>query len=82
MIKDNVRFIGYRGFYNRHDIIKDEYSKMLFEDKQIYKYYIYSRRYLREYTCDLIWNYLNDNLDSNEESIEVLLSEECYKYKM
>lgn len=80
MIKDNVRFNGYRDFYRRHDVIKNVYELFNREDKTIYKYYVYSRRYLKEYTCDLIWQFLNDSGDV--EITKEMLSEERVKYRM
>lgn len=83
MIKENMMFIGYRDFYKKHHIIKDNYSKLNRNDKVIYKYYIYSRRQLRECTCDLIWRFLNDTDEYDEFTITPeMLKEECFKYRM
>lgn len=78
MIRDDIRFVGYISFYERKDIIKEKYQKLSKDDKLTYKYYIYSRRYLKEYTCDLIWQFLNDD----EFITETILKKECVKYKV
>lgn len=81
MIKKELRFIGFRGFYNNCDYIKNEYFKMNDEDRRIFKYYVYSRRYLKECSCNLIWEFLND--DETEYAVEKdILKEECNKYRM
>ncbi len=82
MIKASVKFVGYRDFFNYCDYIKKEYKHMIHDDKQVYKYYIYSRRYLNEYTCDLIWNYLNDNYVDGELITKEILHGEIPKHRM
>ena len=59
MIYDNMRFNGFPDFYSRKDIISSLYASISTNDRFIYKYYVYSRRYLRERTCDAIWEYIN-----------------------
>ena len=59
MIHDNMRFNGFPDFYSRKDIISSLYANLNINDRFIYKYYVYSRRYLRERTCDAIWEYIN-----------------------
>lgn len=82
MIKDNIRFVGFISFYNRRYIIKELYTALNRDDKLTYKYYVYSRRHLTEYTCDLIWRFLNDDFADEQDTIEMLLQKECFKYKM
>ena len=82
MIKDNVRFIGYRGFYKDRHYIKTIYVSMSNQDKQIYKWYVYSRRYLKEYTCNLIWEFLNNIDDDDTYIMEEKLKDEFNKAKM
>lgn len=82
MIRDDIRFVGYLGFYKKKDIIKQRYTKFSREDKWIYKWYIYSRRQLKEYTCDLIWRYLNDDEDEETRVTDAMLKDECYKHRM
>jgi hypothetical protein len=83
MIRDDIKFIGYRAFYNKKDRVKEHYKKLNREDKTIYKYYVYSRRQLKECTCDLIWRFLNDDMEDEEYTVtETMLKDECYKYRM
>lgn len=81
MIKKELRFVGFRGFCDICDFVKSEYAKMNDEDKRIFKYYVYSRRYLKEYSCNMIWEFLND--DETEYVVtHEMLNEEALKYKM
>lgn len=59
MIKDSMRFIDLADFYKRKDDIANKYWDLGYYDKVIYKYYVYSRRHIREKFCDAIWEYLN-----------------------
>lgn len=54
-----MRFNGFPDFYGRKDIIAGLYANLSTNDRAVYKYYVYSRRYLRERTCDAIWEYIN-----------------------
>ena len=83
MVKENMKFIGYRDFYKKHSMLKEMYIQLSKDDKRIYKYYVYSRRQLRECTCDLIWRFLNDTDEIDDYTItEEMLFDECYKYRM
>lgn len=59
MIRDNMRIGGFKDFYERRDTLSGLYSRLSPDDKMVYKWYIYSRRYLREKLCDAMWEYLN-----------------------
>lgn len=59
MINDSMRITGFKDFYERRQLIMARYNMLRPEDKIIYKYYIYSRRYLRERLCDAMWEYIN-----------------------
>lgn len=59
MIKDNMRISGFKDFYERKDILAARYMFLSPDDKMVYKWYIYSRRYIREKLCDAMWEYLN-----------------------
>lgn len=78
MIKDDMKFIGYINFYKMRYAIKYKYNNLSKSDKVLYKYYVYSRRQLREYTCDLIWCFLNDDEFITDE----IMKSECAKYRM
>ena len=82
MIKDDISFVGYRGFYTRRDYIRTRYSNLSTNEKWIYKYYLYSKRHLKEYTCDLIWRFLNNEEDEEFLVTPEMLLKECSKYKM
>lgn len=78
MVREDMKFIGYRAFYKTRYTIQEKYDMLSRSDKVVYKYYVYSRRHLKEYTCDLIWGFLNDDETVTEE----LLKLECAKYRM
>lgn len=83
MIGNDVRFIGYLNFYENKERIKEKYANFDTKEKWIYKWYVYSRRQLKEYTCDLIWNFLNDNYEEGLLcTTDDLLQNECHKYRM
>lgn len=82
MIREDISFVGYRGFYNRRHIIKARYEKLSKKEKWVYKYYVYSKRHLKEYTCDLIWRFLNNEEDAEFLVTDEMLANECYKYRM
>lgn len=81
MIKDELRFIGMRDFYLRSENIKKIYHSLSKEEKQIYKYYVYSRRQLREYTCNIIWQFLNESPDSEFAVNKERLYDEVFRYR-
>lgn len=81
MIRENMRFNGFQDFYSKKDILSGLYSKLKDEDKVIYKYYVYSRRYLRERTCDAIWEYLNAASIEELMDADMHLSQEYVRYR-
>ena len=81
MISPSVRFIGFKEFCNKCGYIKMVYKHMLYREKRMYKYYVYSHRHIKEYSCDLIWGFLNnDGMDEFEVTEEQLRSE-AFKYR-
>lgn len=81
MFDDRLRFFGYREFYNKREFVSKLFNYSSIKEKQIYKYYIYSRRYLKERTCDIIWEYLNA-FDNEEKLIkDEQLYKELFRYK-
>lgn len=81
MIRENMRFNGFSDFYDKRKVLFGIYSRLCDNDKLIYKYYVYSRRYLRERTCDAIWEFLNA-IDFNElADAELRLSQEYARYR-
>lgn len=59
MVKDNMCFSSFTEFYVKRNVIRLQYIKMSTDDKVTYKYYVYSRRTLKEKVCDMIWEYIN-----------------------
>ena len=60
MIKDEMRFIGFKDFYKRSRKIKSMYDRLSLEEKWTYKYYVYSNALISQNRLDLIWEYLNE----------------------
>lgn len=81
MIDPSIRFIGFKEFCNKCERVKRVYSHMLFREKQNYKYYVYSHRHIKEYSCDLIWGFLNN--DDTDEFIVTIedLRKEAMRYR-
>lgn len=80
MISDNVKFSNFADFYSKRYLIRDVYSRMYTNDKIIYKYYVYSRRYLKERICDIIWEFLNACDDTELELYDTKLNRESMRY--
>ena len=66
MIRDELRFVGFKDFYKRSRYIKQIYRSLPIDEKWRYKYYVYSNRLLSENNADLIWHYLNENENSED----------------
>lgn len=81
MIHDNMRFNGFRDFYERKDILSGLYANLTITDKFLYKYYVYSRRYLRERTCDAIWEYINAESLQELSDAETRLCQDYVRYR-
>lgn len=81
MIHDNMRFNGFLDFYARKDILSALYANLTISDKFLYKYYVYSRRYLRERTCDAIWEYINAATLEELSDAETMLCQEYVRYR-
>ena len=82
MSKDSMRFANFSDFYARKKIIRTIYNNSSQYDKCVYKYYIYSRRYLREKVCDMIWEYLNVVDDTELMYCASNLGKEYSKYRL
>lgn len=59
-----MRFIDFKDFYDRCEIIKDYFDDLSLKDKYTYKMYIYSNRLIKEYKLDKIWEFLNEPFGS------------------
>lgn len=80
MIDPRLIFYTYTSFYERSSLIREIYMTLSLEEKYVYKYYVYSRRLLREKTCDLIWEYLNVIDEIELAILQELLKDERFKY--
>lgn len=65
MVRNEMRFIGFRDFYKRSRHIKQIYHTLTLEEKWTYKYYVYSNSLIPVDKLDLIWEYLNE-LDNSD----------------
>lgn len=82
MIKEPMKFSSYNDFYERREKIRELYDKLCTTDKVIYKYYIYSRRYIAEKKCDAMWAYIN-NLEHEDMAYYLeCLEKEYYRHKL
>ena len=66
MIRDELRFVGFRDFYKRSRYIKQIYRSLPIDEKWHYKYYVYSNRLIDQKHVDLIWQYLNESESSED----------------
>ena len=55
-----ISFYGLLDFFPNRIKIKEEFDKLTLDEKILYKKEVYSICFEREYTKDLIWEYLND----------------------
>lgn len=81
MIKDNMRIGSFKDFYERRETLSGMYSRLSPNDKMVYKWYIYSRRYLREKLCDAMWEYLNAVTVEELEDARVRLGQAYIKHR-
>lgn len=61
-----MMFYGIKDFYLKKIIIKTKYLFMNEKEKRNYKRFVYSISFENEYVKDVIWEYLNDEENSNE----------------
>ena len=59
-MKEKLIFYSLLDFYIKKEKIKEIYKSLTLEDIKLYKKYVYSTCFEREYVKDLIWEYLND----------------------
>ena len=64
-----MMFYGVKDFYNNRLSFKTFYMFMTKEEKERYKRFVYSISFENEYVKDTIWEYLN-NEENSEETIE------------
>ena len=81
MIADNMRISGFKDFYERRNILATKYLFLSTEERMVYKWYIYSRRYIREKLCDAMWEYLNAATIEEMADASARLSQAYAKYR-
>lgn len=59
MINKEIKFYSLLEFYPKRYKIRAVYDVLKKEDKKIYKMYVYSLCFEKEYVKDLIWEFLN-----------------------
>ena len=82
MIKEELRFIGFKDFYKRSRIIKSKYRSLSLEEKWTYKYYLYSNSLISLTRLDLMWEYLNEPESSEYYVSRRKLGEEYLKARI
>lgn len=82
MIKEELRFIGFKDFYKRSRIIKSAYMSLSLEEKWTYKYYLYSNSLISLTRLDLMWEYLNEPESSEYYVSRRKLGEEYLKARI
>ena len=80
MVRADMCFVNFCDFYVRRKVIKRLYSKLSTDNKAIYKYYVYSRRILKEKVCNMIWDFLNAEDDEQLNIYAEKLDTEYSKY--
>lgn len=83
MIREVMKFSSFGDFYIKRECIRAMFVRLPREDKALYKYYLYSRRYIKERMCDIMWEYINKIDLETEESfyIDSVLEKEYDKYR-
>lgn len=76
-MKKELVFYSILDFYPKRKEIRTIYKSLSLEDRKLYKHYVYSICFEKEYVKDLIWEYLNDW----EESYMKLIDEYIIKRK-
>lgn len=59
-----IKFYGLLDFFPNRVKIKEEFDKLTLDERIKYKKEVYSLCFEREYTKDLIWEYLNGWVES------------------
>lgn len=59
-----LAFYSYKQFCDRCEWLRDKYLNLSYEDKYIYKMFVYSISDISLYLKDTIWEYLNEDEDS------------------
>ena len=73
-------FYGVKDFYNNRLSLKTFYMIMPEKEKKLYKRFVYSISFENEYVKDSIWEYLN-NEENSEETIEKIYMQRLEREK-
>lgn len=65
-MEKGLRFYGLLDFFPNKEKIKEEYDKLTLDEVIAYKKEVYSICFEREYIKDLIWEYLNEWEESQD----------------
>lgn len=66
-----MKFYGLKDFYINRLLYKQFYLCMSEKEKQLYKRFVYSISFENEYVKDIIWEYLNEDENSEENITKV-----------
>lgn len=66
MIDERLKFYSILEFYPKRYKIREIYESKSLEEKRIYKMYVYSLCFEREFIKDLIWEFINSWNEAEE----------------
>ena len=61
-----MKFYGIKDFFENKELHQIRYLLMTEKQKRAYKRFVYSISFENEYVEDVIWEYLNDDIESKE----------------
>ena len=62
----NLLFIGIEDFWKHKDLIKTRYNTCQLIEILLFKWYVYQQPFLCESDKDIIWEWLNDDVDDDK----------------
>ena len=63
ILDDSLIFIGIKDFWLNKGLIKRHYQTIDYKQTMIFKWYIYQQPFLYEKEKDILWEFLNDDID-------------------
>lgn len=63
---EEIKFIGFKEFFKNRKHIKTIYNLMPLKEKYNLKWYLYSNCLINEQNKDIIWEWLHDDVSTNE----------------
>ena len=79
-MRKDLEFYNLIGFYQNKDYFRNKYELLKIEEKEIYKIYVYSLPYMSDNIKDLIWEYLN-NWEESQEDLKLKYLEAKQRYE-